>query len=113
VSSADERRLFAVKLVHTVVWVFFVACILGIPALALSDRLLGASVLCGVVMLEVLVLLLNGGACPLTPVAARYTTDRRANFDIFLPEWLARNNKAVFGPLYVLGIAVLIYRWLG
>jgi len=57
------------------------------------------------------VLLLNGGRCPLTPVAARYTTDRRANFDIFLPEWLARHNKALFGSLYLAGSAFVVYRW--
>ena len=45
-------------------------------------------------------------SCPLTSIAARYTDDRRANFDIYLPEWLARHNKAVFGALYVAGILV-------
>jgi hypothetical protein len=39
------------------------------------------------------VLWLNGWRCPLTDVAARYTDDRRANFDIYLPEWLARYNE--------------------
>jgi hypothetical protein len=28
--------------------------------------------------------------CPLTGIAARYTDDRRDNFDIYLPPWLAR-----------------------
>ena len=42
--------------------------------------------------------------CPLTDVAARYTSDRRDNFDIYLPLWLARYNKHVFGTLYVAGI---------
>jgi hypothetical protein len=33
----------------------------------------------------------------LTNVAARYTNDRRDNFDIVLPLWLARYNKIIFG----------------
>jgi hypothetical protein len=48
-----------------------------------------------------------------TAVAARYTDDRRVNFDIYLPEWLARYNKQIFGPLYVVGIAYLVMRYLG
>jgi hypothetical protein len=44
--------------------------------------------------------------CPLTDVAARYTTARQDNFDIFLPLWLARWNKVVFGSLYAIGILV-------
>lgn len=108
----DDGRLFAIKLVHTVVWAIFVACILAIPILAWGGRLLAAGILCGVVLLEVVVLLLNGGTCPLTPIAARYTEDRRANFDIFLPEWLARHNKVVFGSLYLAGVIVVVCRWL-
>lgn len=110
-SPADRRALLAVRIVHTVVWVFFVACILGIPALTWRGRFVGASWLVGVVLVEVLVLLVNRWSCPLTPVAARFTEDRRANFDIFLPEWLARHNKSIFGGLYVLGLAYLIVAW--
>ena len=39
---------------------------------------------------------------PLTDIAARHTADRRANFDIYLPLWLAR-SKHVFGTLYLIG----------
>ena len=57
-----------------------------------------------------LVLIANGGRCPLTAVAARYTVDRRDNFDIYLPEWLARHNKLIFGSIYPGGIAVTFAR---
>jgi len=53
------------------------------------------------------VLWLNQWSCPLTAVAARHADDRRANFDIYLPEWLARYKKETFGPLYVAGVAYL------
>ena len=110
---ADPRRLLAVKLLHTAVWAFFAGCILTIPILGWKGQLLQAGVLCGIVFIEVLVVVFNGWRCPLTPVAARYTTDRRANFDIFLPEWLARHNKTIFGGLYLAGLIVVAYRWLG
>jgi len=112
-TDADARALQIVKIVHTVVWVFFVACIVAIPVLASREAFGWATVVAGVVFLEVLVLALNRWSCPLTPVAARYTDDRRANFDIFLPEWLAEHNKTVFGALYVGGVVYLMVRWVG
>lgn len=54
----------------------------------------------------------NGMRCPPTGVAAQFTEERRDNFDIDLPEWLARRNKTVFGLLYVVGIAVTFAQWL-
>jgi hypothetical protein len=59
------------------------------------------------------VLAVNRWRCPLTPIAARYTEDRRANFDIYLPEWLARYNKEIFGTLYLAGVVLLVVRWVG
>ena len=60
---------------------------------------------------EVAVLAFNNGRCPLTSLAARYTADRRDNFDIYLPQWLARHNKLIFGTLYVAGVAFALVRW--
>ena len=105
------QALRRVKLLHTLVWAFFAGCVVAIPVAAWRDALGLALVLVAVVMLEVVVLALNGLRCPLTAVAARYTSDRRDNFDIWLPEWLARYNKVVFGTLYVVGIVVTVARW--
>lgn len=110
--SPSESRLLAVKIVHTLVWALFAGCIVAIPWFALAERLRVAGYLSAVVFGEVVVLALNQWRCPLTPIAARYTEDRRDNFDIFLPEWLARHNKSIFGGLYVAGLLVLLYRWL-
>ncbi|GMV07354.1 MAG: hypothetical protein AMXMBFR53_36290 [Gemmatimonadota bacterium] len=110
--SPDRHRLLAIKLVHTVVWAFFAGCIVAIPVAAAQGHLKAALVLCAVVFVEVLVLLFNGMACPLTPIAGRYTDDRRPNHDIFLPEWLARYNKEIFGTLYAAGLAYVAYLWM-
>jgi hypothetical protein len=104
--------LTAIKLGHTVVWAFFVACILAIPLLAASSHFGLAALFTAIVACEVGVLVLNRMRCPLTGVAARYTDDRRANFDIYLPEWLARSNKRFFGTLYAAGVMFLLVRWL-
>lgn len=64
-----------------------------------------------VIFVEVVVLVANRWRCPLTDVAARYTDDRRDNFDIYLPLWLARHNKEIFGGLYAAGIAYAVATW--
>lgn len=101
-----------IKLVHTVIWAFFVACILAIPLLTVLSQFRLAFIFAAIVAVEVAVLLLNRMSCPLTGVAARYTDDRRANFDIYLPEWVARHNKTIFGTLYVAGVLLLLASWL-
>jgi hypothetical protein len=106
------RRLRAVRLLHTAVWAVFAGGIVAIPWLTWQGRLDAAAVLAVIVLGEVVVLWLNRWSCPLTAIAARYTTDRRANFDIYLPEWLARYNKQIFGPLYAIGVAYLVAMYL-
>lgn len=108
----SDRRLFVVKLVHTAAWAFFASCIIAIPIVGWHGELLQATVLSGVVFVEVLILAFNDWRCPLTPVAARYTNDRAANFDIFLPEWLARYNREIFGTLYLGGVLFVFAVWL-
>jgi hypothetical protein len=109
----DDQRLRAIKLVHTLVWAGFAGCIVAIPVLTLQGNFRLAALLALIVLGEVVVLAVNRWRCPLTPIAARYTEDRRANFDIYLPELLARYNKEIFGPLYVGGLVFLAVRWLG
>ena len=111
-ASSENRWLLGLKVLHTAVWAFFAGCIIAIPILGWRGELLPATILCGVVLLELLVLLFNEWRCPLTPIAARYTSDRRANFDIFLPEWLAHYNKEIFGTLYAAGLVFVAYLWL-
>jgi hypothetical protein len=98
------KTLRAVKVVHTVAWTFFASCIVALPVAAWMRRFDVAWILIGLVTVEVLVLLANDFRCPLTAVAARFTDDRRDNFDIYLPLWLARYNKQIFGTLFVAGV---------
>ena len=106
------RALTQVKVLHTLVWALFAGCIVAIPVASLQGRHAAAAALAAIVAAEVIVLVANGFRCPLTAVAARYTDDRRANFDIYLPEWLARHNQAIFGTLYVAGCALALARWM-
>ena len=102
--------LRVIKLAHTVVWALLVAVILAIPVMAWQERVTATAVLTGIMLGEVLVLLVNRWRCPLTDLAARYTDDRRANFDIYLPLWLAANNKRIFGSIFAAGVVFSIWR---
>jgi hypothetical protein len=48
----------------------------------------------------------------LTDLAARFTSDRSAEFDIYLPRWLARHNKTLFGGLFAVNELIVLWRWL-
>jgi len=82
--------LVVIKLVHTAIWRFFAGCIAAIPAAAAQNR----------------------SRCPLTDPASRYTEERTDNFDIYLPLWLARYNKTIFGTIFAAGDLFWLRRWL-
>jgi len=103
--------LVAIKIAHTAVWAFFAGCIVGIPLAGIGRQFLTAATLAGLVLVECAILAVNRGRCPLTDLAARYTTDRADNFDIYLPLWLARHNKTIFGTLFVAGILFVLGMW--
>ena len=103
--------LIGIKLLHTVIWAFLAGCILALPVLAILRRFRWAAIITVVVLLECAILAVNTGRCPLTDVATRYTGDRAANFDIYLPIWLAEHNKFIFGTLFVLGEVVVVACW--
>ena len=104
-----EAKLRAIKLIHTLAWAVFAGSILAIPVFAFLKDLTITWGLIGFVFLEVVVLVANRMRCPLTDVAARYTSERQDNFDIYLPLWLARHNKQVFGGLYVAAIVYAVW----
>ena len=107
-----HRALRAIKVIHTLIWAAFASAIVAIPLAIIAGRQRLGVVLVGLVSVECLVLAWNHMRCPLTDWAARYTDDRRPNFDIYLPEWLARYNKWIFGGLFAGGVAFTAIRWI-
>ena len=110
---SPSASLRSVRLLHTVVWAFFAGCILLIPVYAWRGNVRGAVILIAIVSVEVVIILANRWRCPLTGVAERYTDDRSDNFDIYLPLWLARYNKEIFGVLFLAGVLFTLARWRG
>jgi hypothetical protein len=104
--------LTAIKLLHTAVWALLAGCILVLPIAGLRHRFDWAVIVTAIILVECGVLALNRGRCPLTDLAARFNGERADNFDIYLPNWLARHNKAVFGTLFVVNESIVLRRWL-
>jgi hypothetical protein len=107
-----QTELHVVKVIHTLAWAIFTGCILAIPVLAWRGKFGSVVVLTILVFIEIAVLIANEWRCPLTNVAARYTDDRSDNFDIYLPLWLARNNKLIFGWLFAVVPVFALAIWL-
>ncbi|MBL8000807.1 MAG: hypothetical protein JNL05_02490 [Flavobacteriales bacterium] len=109
-----QGRLVLIKVVHTVIWVVLSAVIYYLLYAVTVDRIdrwfwWGP----GLVGLEVATLLVFRMSCPLTVVARRYSGSQRANFDIYLPEWLARHNKTIYSVIMGVVLAGLVWRLVG
>jgi len=111
-SSQRFNILVAIKLLHTAVWALLSGCILALPIAPLIHRFDWAIILTVIIVAECGVLALNKGRCPLTGLAARFTDNRADNFDIYLPEWVARHNKSIFGTLFVVNELIVLWFWL-
>jgi hypothetical protein len=107
----QKSMLVGIKLLHTAVWLFFAGCIVAIPFAGALHEFRWAAVLTALVLAECAVLAVNRGRCPLTDLASRFTGERRDNFDIYLPLWLARHNKTIFGTLFVAAELYLLGLW--
>ena len=112
-ASEDEAgMLTAIKVLHTVIWALLVGAIVALPFLAGQNAFRWAAIFSVVIFVEGVVLLANGWKCPMTDLAAKYTADRSPNFDIYMPNWLARHNKTIFGALFLLNEAIVLVGWL-
>lgn len=107
-----SQKLLAIKLLHTAVWVFFVSLIFYILYSGITGNITAFTwISIGLIIAEGLVLLLFKMFCPLTLIARRYSDSKKANFDIFLPEWLAKYNKEIFTSIYVVGVVLVLIRY--
>jgi hypothetical protein len=101
--------LTVIKILHTLIWAFMAFCVFFVLYSGLTGKTcLFLWIAIGVIIIEGLVLLLNKIACPLTNIAGKYTEDRKANFDIYLPVWLAKHNKLIFTALFIVGLLLVI-----
>ena len=104
-------KLTLIKTIHTLIWAFMVAVIFYIVYCGVFDTVnLFTWIAVGIIILEGLVLLLFKMSCPLTVLARKYSSSTNHNFDIYLPEWLAKYNKQIFTSIYFIGIIIVLFR---
>jgi hypothetical protein len=106
-----QAKLKLIKIIHTVVWVFFNVVIFYLFFAVVTNKIdkwfwLGL----GSFALEGIVLLIYKNNCPLTIVARQYSSSQNNNFDIYLPEWLAKYNKTIYSSFLGIIILILMYR---
>jgi hypothetical protein len=105
--------LVLIKVLHTVIWVIMVAGILYIVYCGIYDVIGTPLYLAiGLLVLEIITLAINNWSCPLTLVAKNYQPNWKPGDDIYLPKWLAINNKLIFGVLLSIGLALVFYQML-
>jgi len=107
----NRKKLIYVKLVHTAIWCVLVIAILYVLYAGIFDNVGTLAWFCiGLIFVECIVLLLCKGKCPLTLLAHRYANNPAEGFDIFIPAWLAKNNKIIFGTLFSVGFVLVLWR---
>jgi len=62
------------------------------------------------IIVESIILIINGWRCPITIKAEKYSQNNEAGFDIYLPKWVAKYNKSIFTGIFIIEIAFLIFR---
>ncbi|MBK8552486.1 MAG: hypothetical protein IPL53_16010 [Ignavibacteria bacterium] len=107
----STTKLTIVKLIHTVIWLMFNVVIFYMLYAVIANKidiLVWAGI--GIIILEGVVLTIFSKMCPLTLIARRYSDSDKANFDIFLPNWLAKYNKLIYTTIFIITLCILIYR---
>jgi hypothetical protein len=108
----DNTKLIAVKTVHTLVWIFFNIVIFYLLYAVILGRIDKWIWIClSLIASEGVVLLIFKNVCPITIVARKYSDSSKENFDIYLPNWLAKYNKEIYISIVFLAVLILIYRW--
>lgn len=105
------EKLFVIKLIHSLIWVFFVVIIFYILFSGINNKINSYTwIAIGLVIAEGIVLISFKKSCPLTIIARKYSDSNKNNFDIFLPNWLARHNKIIFTTIYIIGVIIVLIR---
>lgn len=106
-----ETKLIIIKIAHTAIWIFFNVVIFYMLYAVIVNKLdkwlwMGYAF----IILEGFTLLLFKFFCPLTLMARKYSNSAKDNFDIYLPNWLAKYNKLIYTVIMVIIIIITFYR---
>lgn len=107
----SNNKLVAIKVIHSLIWLFFATSIFYVLYCGIFNKVSFITwILIGFVFLETFVLLFFKWRCPLTLIARKYSNSNKDNFDIYLPNWIAKHNKLIFSIIFTTGLILVIYR---
>tara|TARA_R110002033_G_scaffold166331_1_gene204830 strand:- start:58968 stop:59315 length:348 start_codon:yes stop_codon:yes gene_type:complete len=110
----NKAKLLLIKIIHTIIWLFYNLVIFYLLYAVIINKIDHWVWICiGLVVLEGLVLLTFKMFCPLTVIARKFSNSSKNNFDIFLPNWLAKYNKIIYTSIFGIAIVILLVRLLG
>lgn len=107
----SETKLILIKVVHTLIWVFFNIVIFYLLYAVIADKIdKWVWISLGLILIEVITLIVFKNLCPITVIARNYSQSTKANFDIYLPNWLAKYNKQIYTVIVFVALVILIIR---
>ncbi len=99
--------LVLIRAVHSAIFLVMLASIGWLVLSGLAGRRdRSVALAAGLVAVESAVFLVNGGVCPLTPLAERHGAARGSVSDIFLPDAVARTIPLWSTTLLALAVAL-------
>jgi hypothetical protein len=107
----SEQKLITIKIIHTIIWIFFNA-VLFYMAYAVIVNKMDTLVWMGLafIITEGVVLWIFKMKCPLTILARKYSDSTKDNFDIYIPNWLAKHNKLIYTAFFTIVMAGILIR---
>lgn len=104
------NKLTLIKILHTAIWVFFNIVLVYLFFAVITGRI-GVLFWLGILAYaaEFVILLYYRWNCPLTFWARNYSDSKKDNFDIYLPNWIAKHNKTIYSILIVLLLIIFIF----
>ncbi len=107
----EAAKLTIIKIVHTLIWVFFNVVIFYLLYAVIVNKIDQWVWIClGLIVLEGLILIIFKAVCPITLVARKHSDSQKENFDIYLPNWLAKYNKQIYTGIVLIAVIILTYR---
>ncbi|TYA58055.1 hypothetical protein [Formosa maritima] len=103
--------LVFIKTIHTIIWLFYNVVIFYLLYAVIQNKIDKWVWICiGLVILEGIILFIFKRLCPITIIARKYSNSTKDNFDIYLPNWLAKYNKQIYTSIFIVAIIILISR---
>jgi hypothetical protein len=107
----SENKLTLIKVIHTLIWMFFNCVIFYMLYAAILNKLdIWLWIGYGFIFLEGLILLTFKSHCPLNLLARKYSNSTKDNFDIYLPSWLAKYTKLIYTTIFAIGLIITLYQ---